>query len=154
MKKIILFALLSISAFTIAQEIKVKEVPSFRKNEVKLNALYLILGAFDGTYERSVNTESAFGVSLTFLLDNENDIERVFAISPYYRLYFGKKPVSGFFVEGFGLYQAVSNETYYYNFDPNSPSNNTVVTVQKLEIWFKYNTLFINVKDTWAYLLL
>lgn len=114
MKKTIIvfaFSLLCVKGF--GQ--KENETSDFKKNEVKINALYLVLGAFDATYERAINDESSFGTSLTFLLDKEADINTAFAISPYYRFYFGKKPVSGFFMEGFGLYQSVSRDiTYFY----------------------------------------
>lgn len=91
-----------------------KEVSDFKKNEIKINALYLVLGAFDLTYERAINDESSFGTSVTFLVDKEADISTAFAISPYYRFYFGKKPVSGFYMEGFSLYQSVKRDNYYY----------------------------------------
>lgn len=114
MKKIIIvfaFSLLCIKGF--GQ--KESEVSDFKKNEIKVNALYLVLGVFDATYERAINDESSFGTSITILLDKEADINTAFAISPYYRFYFGKKPVSGFFMEGFGLYQNVSRyDNYYY----------------------------------------
>lgn len=96
-----------------------KEVKDFTKNEIKLNALYLILGALDVTYERAINDESSIGSSITFLLDKkEGDINTAFALSPYYRFYFGKKPVAGFFMEGFSLYQKVNRQSTYYIYDP------------------------------------
>ncbi|GAA4067135.1 hypothetical protein GCM10022389_10100 [Flavobacterium cheonanense] len=93
---------------------KENETSDFKKNEVKINALYLVLGAFDATYERAINDESSVGTSITFLLDKEADVNTAFAISPYYRFYFGKKPVAGFYMEGFGLYQSINREVYYY----------------------------------------
>ena len=115
MKKTIIvfaFSLFCIKGFSQ----KEKESLDFKKNEVKINALYLVLGAFEGTYERAINDESSFGTSLTFLLDSaDSDINTAFAVSPYYRFYFGKKPVSGFFMEGFSLYQSVNRDGYYYD---------------------------------------
>lgn len=72
-------------------------------NELKLNALYLVIGAFEVTYEATLNEESAVGVSVFLPIDKEvsNDIK--FNISPYYRFYFGEKYAAGFFVEGFGM---------------------------------------------------
>lgn len=113
MKKTIIvfaFSLLCVKGF--GQ--KENETSDFKKNEVKINALYLVLGVFDANYERAINDESSFGTSLTFLLDKEADINTAFAISPYYRFYFGKKPVAGFYMEGFGLYQSINREVYYY----------------------------------------
>ncbi len=120
MKKIIiLLSILSIQTL-FSQEKAAKEIQDFKKNEIKINALYLILGAFEGTYERAINDESSFGSSITFLIDKENDINTAFALSPYYRLYFGKKPVSGFFVEGFSMYQSLKFNNTIYNYDPNN----------------------------------
>ena len=126
MKKIII--LLSILSFQtlFSQEKATKEVQDFKKNEIKINALYGILGVFEGAYERAINEESAFGVSVAFILDTKDSgINTAFSISPYYRLYFGKKPVSGFFVEGFSLYQKVNVDRAYYYFDPNTGSGYT-----------------------------
>jgi hypothetical protein len=117
MKKTIIvfaFSLLCVKGF--GQ--KENETSDFKKNEVKINALYLVLGAFDATYERAINDESSVGTSITFLLDKEADVNTAFAISPYYRFYFGKKPVSGFYMEGFGLYQSINREVY--NFEGNN----------------------------------
>jgi hypothetical protein len=114
MKKIIIvfaFSILCLKGF--GQ--KENETSDFKKNEIKINALYLVLGAFDATYERAINDESSFGTSITFLLDKKAEVNTEFSISPYYRFYFGKKPVAGFFMEGFGLYQNVRRyDTFYY----------------------------------------
>jgi hypothetical protein len=115
MKKIFTYSLLVLFCLNGFSQTE-KETIDFKKNEIKLNALYLVLGAFEGTYERAINEESSFGCSLTFLLDNNDaDINTAFAVSPYYRFYFGKKPVSGFYMEGFALYENVNRDNYYYN---------------------------------------
>lgn len=113
MRKISIALFLMIGFIGFSQN-ETKEQVDFKKNEIKVNALYLVLGVFDVAYERAINDESSFGTSVTLLLDKEADINTAFAISPYYRFYFGKKPVSGFFMEGFGLYQSINRETYYY----------------------------------------
>jgi len=78
-------------------------------NEIKLNGLYAVAGAFEVTYERTLNEESAFGVS--FLIPYESEESSLnYYLSPYYRFYFGKKYAAGFFVEGFGLLS--SEETF------------------------------------------
>ena len=63
---------------------------------------FLIAGAFEVSYERIIDDESAFGTSL-FLTAND-DISNKFMLTPYYRYYFGRKPAAGFFAEGFGLH--------------------------------------------------
>lgn len=74
-------------------------------NEIKINAPRLIGGDLELTYERILNHKSAIGVSIYFLdLDDSDyyifaDVE--YFISPYYRVYFGNKYATGFFMEGF-----------------------------------------------------
>lgn len=87
-----------------------KETTNFKKNELKGNALFLVLGAGEFTYERLLNEDSGVGVSLFF--SKEDDFETQFSLTPYYRAYFGKKVASGFFVEGFGMLNSGKNEGY------------------------------------------
>jgi len=98
---LIFFMSLSVNAQEDKKQIDVK------RNEVKLNALYMVLGVFEGTYEYILNKESGVGVSLFLPIDKDisNDIN--YYVSPYYRLYFGKKYAAGFFLEGFGLLSSV-----------------------------------------------
>ena len=93
-----------------------------KKNELKLDAFYLIFGsALNLTYERVLNEES--GIGATLILSSGTDIKTTFSLTPYYRFYFGKKPAAGFFFEGFASvnsweYQTYSNiyyDGYYYN---------------------------------------
>lgn len=81
-------------------------------NELKLNGLYLVLGAFDVTYERTINEESAFGLNVFLPFDDDVNDDINYYISPYYRFYFGNKYAAGFFVEGFGML----NSTNEYNY--------------------------------------
>jgi hypothetical protein len=100
MKKIYLlclaFILLCFKGFS--QETNKTNSQNF--NEIKLNALLLVTGAFDITYERTLNKKSGLGFTFFIPYDNE-DIN--YYIAPYYRHYFGKKYASGFFLEGFGM---------------------------------------------------
>lgn len=83
-------------------------------NEVKLNALFMVVGAFNVTYERTLNEESGVGleVFLPFDKDIKDDID--YYISPYYRFYFGKKYAAGFFLEGFGMLSEVTVEELFF----------------------------------------
>lgn len=98
MRKIIVLAGLFVFAFGYSQE---SEKVTFPKNEIKGNALFLVAGAVEVTYERLLNEESGVGASLFVAYDD--DIDTNFSLTTYYRYYFGKKPVAGFFVEGFGM---------------------------------------------------
>ncbi|SHF96658.1 hypothetical protein SAMN05444396_103151 [Flavobacterium segetis] len=113
MKKVFILFGLFVYAAGISQE---KEALDFKKNEIKLNVAFLVAGAFEGTYERILNEESAFGIAL--FVPIIDDIEPNFQLTPYYRYYFGKKPAAGFFAEGFGMLNAY--DSYIYS---NSSSN-------------------------------
>ncbi len=102
MRKIVVILCLTVFTFGYSQE-KV----DFPKNEIKGNALMLVAGTFEITYERLLNEESGFGVSL--FVPYDNDIDTNFSISPYYRFYFGEKPAAGFFAEGFGMLNSYEN---------------------------------------------
>lgn len=115
MKKILLICFgLLIASKSYAQE---PENASENNNssEVKLNALYLVLGAFEGTYEYLLNEESGIGVSVFLPFDDEINENINYYISPYYRFYFGNKFASGFFLEGFGMLNSVNFNTYEYD---------------------------------------
>lgn len=72
-------------------------------NELKLNALYAGIGAFELNYERTLNKRSAIGFSALYVYDQDQISDLEYYFGPYYRYYFGKRYASGFFVEGFGL---------------------------------------------------
>lgn len=107
MKKIILLIVLSFGFQAFAQ---VQEIPDFKRNEIKGNALMLVLGSFQATYERLLNEESGVGISATVAL--VDDVDMNFSVTPYYRFYFGKKPAAGFFAEGFGMLNQVDDYIY------------------------------------------
>ena len=98
MKKFFILLCLSSFLFGFSQE---KETVDFKRNELKGNALMLVAGAAEFTYERLLNEESAVGFSI--FVPYDNSIDTNFSLTPYYRFYFGKKPAAGFFAEGFGM---------------------------------------------------
>lgn len=81
------------------------------KHEVKLNALFMVIGAFEGTYEYLLNEESGVGVSVFLPFDEDIKDGINYYVSPYYRFYFGNKYASGFFLEGFGMLSSINEET-------------------------------------------
>ena len=115
MKKIILIVALNVSLFSFGQD---STQPKMGKDEFKINTILLIAGAIDVGYERVLNEESAIGVSVFIPITDE--INTKFMLTPYYRYYFGQKPASGFYLEGFGSLNSVEDEIYVYtpNFDP------------------------------------
>jgi len=108
MKKLFIVMCLSSCVLGFSQE---KEPIDFKRNELKGNALFLVLGAVELTYERLITDDSGLGVSLFFI--SEDEFESSFSLTPYYRAYFGKKPAAGFFVEGFSMINTgISNTSY------------------------------------------
>ena len=116
MKKILILLCLTVFTFGYSQD---KETADYNKNEIKGNALFLVAGALEITYEHILNEESGVGISL--FVPYENSIDTKFSLTPYYRFYFGKKPAAGFFAEGFGMINSYEyNNNYYYNGNLNS----------------------------------
>jgi len=50
-------------------------------------------------YEYILNEESSVGADILFSIEKDYDFK--FALTPYYRFFFGEKRAAGFFVEGF-----------------------------------------------------
>ncbi|MWB96306.1 DUF3575 domain-containing protein [Flavobacterium sp. GA093] len=85
-----------------------------KKNELKLNVLVPLSGAFEGTYERNLNKKSSVGVSVFTVFNNDKSHDDLnYSVSPYYRRYFGKKFASGFFAEGFGMLSSIDGKKIY-----------------------------------------
>ena len=116
-KTLLVFTLLLTSFYGFSQEEEIKSFDNYEKpNEVKINALMLLIGAFEGIYERNLNEESSVGISLFIPYDKDNFGDNInYYISPYYRIFFGKKYAAGFFVEGFGMLN--STHQSYASFD-------------------------------------
>ena len=107
MKKILVVLCLSLLTFGYSQE---KTKVDFPKNEIKGNALFLVAGALEVTYERILTEETSFGASVFIAITEDFDTN--FALTPYYRFYFGQKPAAGFFVEGFGSLNSYDDSIY------------------------------------------
>src|SRR5690606_4451818 len=88
-----------------------------RVNEIKLNALFLVLGGFEVSYEYLLNDEAGIDVSPFLRISKEVSDDIKYCISPYYRFYFGNKYAGGFFVEGFGMLTNIERYQEEYNND-------------------------------------
>jgi len=93
-----------------------------KQNDIMISPIELIAGpALNVSYERLLNESSGIGINVALLFNSDDSIDGVTSqISPYYRMYFGKKYASGFFIEGFAPI-TMSNDrnydTYFYS-DP------------------------------------
>tara|TARA_R110000868_G_scaffold399722_1_gene673694 strand:- start:672 stop:1214 length:543 start_codon:yes stop_codon:yes gene_type:complete len=117
-KKLSLFVvtlLLSFSMFSQENQKVNQEIDSNQNfDEIKLNGLFLILGAFEISYDRTLSNESAIGVSVFLPFDKDVSDEIKYTISPYYRFYFGEKYAAGFFVEGFGILNSTNRNIDFF----------------------------------------
>ncbi|WP_111682389.1 DUF3575 domain-containing protein [Winogradskyella tangerina] len=129
MKKILPFILaiaMTMTAFSQEEPASDNDL-SIRSNEIKLNALYLVIGSFDFTYEYLINEESGVGVNAFIPFDEDIKDDINYYISPYYRLYFGKKYAAGFFLEGFGMLNSYNE---FQSINVNDPGDIFVRTTE------------------------
>lgn len=87
MKKTAFIALvfMCVNSMIFAQETPDKILENENFNEIKINAAFLIAGALEVGYERTINEESAFGISALVSFDEDLKDEIRYYISPYYR---------------------------------------------------------------------
>lgn len=105
---VLLFMCIAINAQSESEKIE-------RKNELKINAAYLLGGVPEISYERLIKDDQGIGVSFAFSIEDNNFYDFIF--TPYYRLYFGKKQAAGFFMEANASFfsERASYDDYYYD---------------------------------------
>ncbi len=86
-------------------------------NEFKINLLTTLIGIPEITYERILQDNSAFGISA--MVGFDEDVPINFMAIPYYRIYFGKKIASGFFIEAGIPFVSQTEENYVYTEESN-----------------------------------
>lgn len=69
-------------------------------NEIRLNMLTAIIGYPEINYERFLTDNMGVGMAAAISLESKEDMSLRWFAMPYYRLYFGDKKASGFFIEG------------------------------------------------------
>jgi len=85
---------------TDANVTQTKSLNGIGNNELRINLLMSIIGLPELTYERYIADNMGVGLSVAVSLDKMENMSTRSIISPYYRLYFGNKKASGFFIEG------------------------------------------------------
>lgn len=86
------------------------EDPPVFKHEIKGNALGLLIGFGEISYEYLLNDESTLGISVLARYD-ENYFQK-FGLTGAYRYYFGKGYAKGFFGEAFGMLNTIDDYIY------------------------------------------
>ena len=116
--------LLSINAFSQQQNTstdvnatQTKSLNGIGNNELRINLLMSIIGLPELTYERYIADNMGVGLSVAVSLDKMENMSTRSIILPYYRLYFGSKKASGFFIEGnmAVVRQKELDYNYYYD---------------------------------------
>lgn len=69
-------------------------------NELRINLATSIIGFPELNYERFIEDNMGVGLAGSVSLEKIEDMSMRWYALPYYRLYFGKKKASGFFIEG------------------------------------------------------
>lgn len=110
MKKLLLIVSLVFAVTAQAQE----ETSSDRYNDIMISPIELIAGpTLNVSYERLLSKDSGIGINAVLLLNSGDSNDGLRSqISPYYRMYFGKRYASGFFVEAF-VPITMSNDSIY-----------------------------------------
>ena len=102
-KKLIIslsLAIISITAFCQRENpVNVTE-KTLDNNEVRLNVASAIIGLPELNYERFITDNMGVGLALSMSLDKPRILRIRNITLPYYRVYFGEKKGSGFFIEG------------------------------------------------------
>ncbi len=89
-------------------------------NDIMIDPILMIAApAANISYERLLNQDSGLGINAIFGLGRE--MTDFWQVSPYYRMYFGKKFASGFFVEGFVPITSTKEDDYVYLSPNNQP---------------------------------
>ncbi|MBF2092719.1 DUF3575 domain-containing protein [Flavobacterium psychrophilum] len=116
MKKTFLAIVLLFSFFVTKAQNKNDNIVNLyeKKNEVILDLIGPSFGGgINASYERHLNKKSSLGITFFYIYDNTKETDMNYSISPYYRMYFGKKYASGFFVEGFGMVMSIDGKKIY-----------------------------------------
>jgi len=94
-------------------------------NEIKVNLLTSVVGLPELNYERFLANNMGVGLAVAVSVDKIASMSLRYMALPYYRLYFGSKKASGFFIEAntalvrqkertYDLSYDNINNTYYY----------------------------------------
>lgn len=100
MKKNTLIAALIILAFSAGAQTKKAGAGNEGNHELRFNILWAIFGMPELNYEYYIADNMGIGVSAAIAIEEKDRWEERFHFIPYYRLYFGDKKASGFFIEG------------------------------------------------------
>jgi hypothetical protein len=105
-------------------------------NEIKLNIPFTIAGLPEINYERIVDDNVGVGLAAAVAVDKPENMPYRTQITPFGRLYFGKKKAAGFFIEA--NLTACKQREIYEGWDYDSSGNyiSTIVDQSSFNIGF------------------
>jgi hypothetical protein len=92
-----------------------------KKNEMRVNLFSGLLGLPELNYERLLNENSGLGLAISVAAENKELMATRALVLPYYRMYFGKKYASGFFIEGNMGFSFEQQPNYNWSVWPRPP---------------------------------
>jgi hypothetical protein len=96
------------------------------KHEIKINMATAIGGFPELSYEYFPIDNMGIGISAGFAVEDKEFLTNRAQFTPYYRLYFGNKKSSGFFIEGNMAYSFQAETTSEIIYDTLTSSNRTI----------------------------
>lgn len=116
------FCMLSLNVFcqekTNSDNASSQSINQHDNNELRINLLMSIIGLPELNYERFFADNMGVGLAVSASIDKVENMSTRSIILPYYRLYFGTKKASGFFIEG--NMAVVGQKELYYNLSQSS----------------------------------
>jgi len=98
-------------------KLRTEELQQTGNHELKFNLGMAVVGIPELSYEYFIEDNMGVGVSAAISLVDADEMTLRSIITPYYRLYFGKKKAAGFFIEGNAAIASYEDNyyEYYYN---------------------------------------
>jgi hypothetical protein len=100
MRKLISTTILSLTVSLAFTQKSSSEFDFTKKNEIRLSLTNAIAGLPEINYERVLEDNMGVGIAASVSIENPENMIMRWQMIPHYRLYFGKKQASGFFIEG------------------------------------------------------
>lgn len=98
-------------------QLRTEELDQTGNHEIKFNLGMAVVGIPEVSYEYFIEDNMGVGISAAIALVNPDEITLRGIITPYYRLYFGKKKAAGFFIEGNAAIAHYEDDYYDYYWD-------------------------------------
>jgi len=95
-------------------------------NELRINLLMSIAGLPELNYERFIADNMGVGMAVSIAIDKVENLSTRAIILPYYRLYFGNKKASGFFIEGNMAVMGQKETNYVYDYTTLTGTSTTI----------------------------